>query len=655
VRFAVIFALASLLLPATALAADHVIAIDVSGSMRWNEAGQRIGPGQPGPMRIEIVRPPLVRFLGNLPDDSRVFLMAFNNGIVADGEFVLKRDGERARMLAWVEALNPPRNSRTHLWSTLRKALQKARAYASAAPGEWVSVRVITDGEDDHPGSNLTLTRVLDEFPEIAQGRLRPDLVLLGSLKLDFVTQLEKEQEAERVNVIRPQSMADPFPPIIGALPDPVVAGGRTRVFDDSESEFSRYRWYVNGTPVSEAADFEHTFDQPGLVEVRVEVVRPDGSRDAANRTLTIRPKPVSAAFYAPADIVAAVPVVFVSRARGDGTRYAWTVNDSPVGTSEDLEHAFAEAGSHRVRLVVVDALGNTDEEEQTVVVGEPKPAPAKPVAVFRVIGEELETGAPIQFMDDSTGLIESYSWDFGGAGRSAEKNPVFSFPDPGQRAISLEVAGPGGTARTEKVIEIKPAFVAPGATIAVEPGSGRVPFAVQFTVSANGDYDTIEWDFGDGATSTELQALHEYTAPGEYRPALTLRHMASGLEGRFEVTEPVVAKAPLPVWFWPAALAAFLVVLAAAGAGWWIKTHPPLTGRLEWSRAGQSGSVVIAGRRFSLASVEVPDWESGAKYHLRGRAGRVFVCDEGGAEVELPLHEPVPVDDAVLTYRGFD
>jgi PKD repeat protein len=67
------------------------------------------------------------------------------------------------------------------------------------------------------------------------------------------------------------------------------------------------------------------------------------------------------------------------------------------------------------------------------------------------------------------------------------------------------------------------PSTVSPTAT----PPSGPAPLSVQFTAGADdvdGDPLTYLWDFGDGATSTQANPSHVYTAVGLYTATVTVR-----------------------------------------------------------------------------------------------------------------------------------
>jgi PKD repeat protein len=53
---------------------------------------------------------------------------------------------------------------------------------------------------------------------------------------------------------------------------------------------------------------------------------------------------------------------------------------------------------------------------------------------------------------------------------------------------------------------------------------------AVKFNNTSGGEYTTVEWDFGDGATSNEKSPTHTYAAPGAYTVTLRLTGGPDGL-----------------------------------------------------------------------------------------------------------------------------
>ena len=51
-----------------------------------------------------------------------------------------------------------------------------------------------------------------------------------------------------------------------------------------------------------------------------------------------------------------------------------------------------------------------------------------------------------VQFLDASTGRIDSWAWDFGDGATSDLQNPSHVFERPGEFVVSLTVSGASGT-----------------------------------------------------------------------------------------------------------------------------------------------------------------------------------------------------------------
>ncbi len=84
------------------------------------------------------------------------------------------------------------------------------------------------------------------------------------------------------------------------------------------------------------------------------------------------------------------------------------------------------------------------------------------PQGAFRIMGEKFRVGTLVQFIDESTGLIDSYSWNFGGEGNTTKKNPEFRFDVSGVKTVELRVRGPGGEISTSKTLTVlKPSLSA--------------------------------------------------------------------------------------------------------------------------------------------------------------------------------------------------
>jgi PKD repeat protein len=151
---------------------------------------------------------------------------------------------------------------------------------------------------------------------------------------------------------------------------------------------------------------------------------------------------------------------------------------------------------------------------------------PTPPVAAFVGNPTSGEVPLTVNFTDQSTGSITSWSWDFGdGVGTSTAQNPSYEYTSTGTYTVTLTVTGPGGSDDEVKVdyITVNPP-APPVAAFVGNPTSGDVPLTVNFTDQSTGSITGWSWDFGDGVgTSTAQNPSYEYTSTGTYTVTLTV------------------------------------------------------------------------------------------------------------------------------------
>ena len=130
-----------------------------------------------------------------------------------------------------------------------------------------------------------------------------------------------------------------------------------------------------------------------------------------------------------------------------------------------------------------------------------------------------------ISFVDQSTGNIDSWIWDFD-RGTSAlvydkSENPVITFA-PGEYNVKLTVkSGTEESSFTQKII----VYEEPTAKFSLSGFSGCVNSEFQFVdeSEASAAITNYTWSFGDGNGSTEQSPKHTYIEAGKYSIGLTI------------------------------------------------------------------------------------------------------------------------------------
>jgi PKD repeat protein len=127
----------------------------------------------------------------------------------------------------------------------------------------------------------------------------------------------------------------------------------------------------------------------------------------------------------------------------------------------------------------------------------------------------------------DAGGTIVAYAWDLGDGTLSDQVEFSHTYTVEGVYTVSLTVTDDKGATATETVdVTVAIPNDPPMAMIGSDVTSGVAPLVVSFTSSASdpdGTVASIEWDFGDGATSNEADPVHTYSSAGSYPVVLSV------------------------------------------------------------------------------------------------------------------------------------
>jgi PKD repeat protein len=140
--------------------------------------------------------------------------------------------------------------------------------------------------------------------------------------------------------------------------------------------------------------------------------------------------------------------VTFIDSSKGSITSKLWEYKLNSVSTwttftlDRTSSFSFVNAGIYDVRLTVT-GQGSSDSktEPRFITVNE-----ATPVAAFSGMPTSGSQPLNVQFTDASTGIITSYTWNFGDGGSSNIQNPSHQYTTDGTYTVNLIVTGPGGS-----------------------------------------------------------------------------------------------------------------------------------------------------------------------------------------------------------------
>lgn len=189
-------------------------------------------------------------------------------------------------------------------------------------------------------------------------------------------------------------------------------------------------------------------------------------------------------------------------------------------GNDVTTYHRFGAAkayGVFNVTLIVSGPSGSDSLKKIDYVVGN-KNTTGLPVANFSASSTSGYAPLTVTFTDNSQNATSGL-WYFGLTNTSKEKNPTYTFTSPGTYRVVLEVSNERGWDATAQEITVQgQQLVLPEAGFDADTSNGlNVQFA-DTSQNANG----WNWNFGDGANSTEQNPAHTYSTAGNYTVTLT-------------------------------------------------------------------------------------------------------------------------------------
>ncbi|MBN2412479.1 PKD domain-containing protein [candidate division KSB1 bacterium] len=126
-----------------------------------------------------------------------------------------------------------------------------------------------------------------------------------------------------------------------------------------------------------------------------------------------------------------------------------------------------------------------------------------------------------VNFTDQSSGIIDSYLWDFGDGQTAQIRNPQHVYTNTGVYSVTLIVNGQTGADTLTRADYINVQENIPVANFEASPLQGERPLTVQFTNLSTGIMDSCKWNFGDGTKSNERNPEHTFQSADSFTVSL--------------------------------------------------------------------------------------------------------------------------------------
>ena len=162
--------------------------------------------------------------------------------------------------------------------------------------------------------------------------------------------------------------------------------------------------------------------------------------------------------------------------------------------------------------------------EERDIYLYDLKPKAEKLKANF--ITDVSSGNAPlsVSFIDMAKEIPKTWHWDFGDGKSSTQQNPTHTFYSAGSPTVNLTITYLYYTNSTTATISVLDELTSPLpiANFSANLTSSYAPLTVQFNDTSQ-NASGWNWDFGDGANSTERSPTHIFTGVGNYNVNLTV------------------------------------------------------------------------------------------------------------------------------------
>lgn len=223
------------------------------------------------------------------------------------------------------------------------------------------------------------------------------------------------------------------------------------------------------------------------------------------------------AAFDEPDPTCIGNTIAFSDNSTGTISSYSWNFGDGQFGVGANVSHTYTTLGTFTVTLTVVSDNGCSSSAtgEAQIVNG--------PLTDFTIAnGPDLCLGETLEIIDNSSGPIATYDWDFGDGTTTLVENPTHAFTAEGPYTVTLTLTAIDQCSTTQSVdVLVNPIPNAQFSSSLACSGQD-VTFTDESTVS-DGFINAWSWDFSNGSSSVSENPTQQFATEGIYPTALVV------------------------------------------------------------------------------------------------------------------------------------
>ena len=308
---------------------------------------------------------------------------------------------------------------------------------------------------------------------------------------------------------------------------------GDAVIFSDlSANNPTSWLWDFGDGNTSTVQNPTHTYSSAGVYTVQLIVTNSVGA-DTITKTdfITINSLVPVAEFSAnKTNINQGDAVIFSDQSVNNPTSWDWDFGDGNTSTVQNPTHTYTTAEVYTIKLIVGNNFGaDTITKTNYITVNS-----LVPVADFSANNTTINQGEAVIFSDLSANNPTSWLWDFGDGNTSTVQNPTHTYSSAGVYTVQLIVTNSVGADTITKTDFITINSLVPVAEFSANKTTINQGDAVIFSDQSANNPTSLEWDFGDGNTSTIQNPTHTYSSAGVY----TVQLIATNSVGADTITK---------------------------------------------------------------------------------------------------------------------
>jgi|GEM_PF-325083 PKD repeat protein len=241
----------------------------------------------------------------------------------------------------------------------------------------------------------------------------------------------------------------------------------------------------------------------------------PYGCYSVVTDTVEIFFEPCISAFMMYAPSYNPLQVKFIPVCTGNINNYFWDFGDGKTSFEVSPVHKYTDTGTYQVCLTVANSAWPQYCNDTLCQWLQIKLDRCQANFTFE---QNPDYPLKFKFTNTSIGILNQFFWDFGDGDTSLAAEPVHSFPSPGDYPVKLRVSNFNfPEVCSDSIVKIvSTGDLSCSASFWWITDSLR-PTDVSFHAEITGIPDFVQWDFGDGFSSWELNPIHSFPDTGTY------------------------------------------------------------------------------------------------------------------------------------------